>query len=164
MNVQLVLKKVCTEEEWNQFKEKIWYDFKKDNNFTELKETELLNNRVATLQLVDPYVGRYYSAEWVRKNVLQQTEEDIQEIDGQIQNEQAKAAANAPVDPNTGQPMPIDPRTGQPMPSAPPAGNQQQPGMPQVDPNTGREIDPATGQPVLPSKFEVQSNELEFVQ
>ena len=164
LRVQLVLKKVCTEEEWNQFKEKIWYDFKKDNNFTELKETELLNNRVATLQLVDPYVGRYYSAEWVRKNVLQQTEEDIQEIDGQIQNEQAKAAANAPVDPNTGQPMPIDPRTGQPMPSAPPAGNQQQPGMPQVDPNTGREIDPATGQPLLPSKFEVQSNELEFVQ
>ena len=164
LRVQLVLKKVCTEEEWNQFKEKIWYDFKKDNNFTELKETELLNNRVAALQLVDPYVGRYYSAEWVRKNVLQQTEEDIQEIDGQIQNEQAKAAANAPVDPNTGQPMPIDPRTGQPMPSAPPAGNQQQPGMPQVDPNTGREIDPATGQPLLPSKFEVQSNELEFVQ
>lgn len=164
LRVQLVLKKVCTEEEWRHFKEKIWYDFKKDNNFTELKETELLNNRIATLQLVDPYVGRYYSAEWVRKHVLQQTEEDIQEIDGQIQNEQAKAAANAPVDPNTGQPMPIDPKTGQPMPSAPPAGNQQQPGMPQVDPNTGREIDPATGQPLLPSKFEVQPNELEFVQ
>lgn len=164
LRVQLVLKKVCTEEEWSHFKEKIWYDFKKDNNFTELKETELLNNRIATLQLVDPYVGRYYSAEWVRKHVLQQTEEDIQEIDGQIQNEQAQAAANAPVDPNTGQPMPIDPRTGQPMPSAPLAGNNQQPGMPQVDPNTGREIDPATGQPLLPSKFEVQSNELEFVQ
>ena len=164
LRVQLVLKKVCTEEEWRHFKEKIWYDFKKDNNFTELKETELLNNRIATLQLVDPYVGRYYSAEWVRKHVLQQTEEDIQEIDGQIQNEQAKAAANAPVDPNTGQPMPIDPKTGQPMPSAPPASNQQQPGMPQVDPNTGREIDPATGQPLLPSKFEVQPNELEFVQ
>ena len=156
LRVQLVLKKVCTEEEWRHFKEKIWYDFKKDNNFTELKETELLNNRIATLQLVDPYVGRYYSAEWVRKHVLQQTEKDIQEIDGQIQNEQAKVAADAPVDPNTGQPMPIDPRTGQPMPSAPPAGNNQQPGMPQVD--------PATGQPLLPSKFEVQSNELEFVQ
>ena len=163
LRVQLVLKKVCTEEEWNQFKEKIWYDFKKDNNFAELKETELLNNRIATLQLVDPYVGRYYSAEWVKKHVLQHTEEDIQEIDGQIQNEQAQAQANAPVDPNTGQPMPIDPKTGQPMPSAPGA-----PGAPgasaQVDPNTGREIDPATGQPVLPSKFEVQSNELEFVQ
>jgi hypothetical protein len=156
LRVQLVLKKVCTEEEWGHFKEKIWYDFKKDNNFTELKETELLNNRIATLQLVDPYVGRYYSAEWVRKHILQQTEEDIQEIDGQIQNEQTQAQANAPVDPNTGQPMSIDPRTGQPMPSAPPAGNNQQPGMPQVD--------PATGQPLLPSKFEVQSNELEFVQ
>ena len=162
LRVQLVLKKVCTEEEWNQFKEKIWYDYKKDNNFTELKETELLNNRIATLQLVDPYVGRYYSAEWVKKHVLQHTEEDIQEISDQIQNEQASAQANAPVDPNTGQPMPIDPKTGQPMPSAPAA-----PGAPAaaaVDPNTGRDIDPATGQPVLPSKFEVQSNELEFVQ
>jgi len=156
LRVQLVLKKVCTEEEWNQFKEKIWYDYKKDNNFTELKETELLNNRIATLQLVDPYVGRYYSAEWVKKHVLQHTEEDIQEINDQIQNEQASAQANAPVDPNTGQPMPIDPKTGQPMPSAPAAGA--------ADPNTGRDIDPATGQPVLQSKFEVQSNELEFVQ
>jgi len=156
LRVQLVLKKVCTEEEWNQFKEKIWYDYKKDNNFTELKETELLNNRIATLQLVDPYVGRYYSAEWVKKHVLQHTEEDIQEISDQIQNEQASAQANAPVDPNTGQPMPIDPKTGQPMPSASAAGV--------ADPNTGRDIDPATGQPVLPSKFEVQSNELEFVQ
>jgi hypothetical protein len=58
--------------------------------------------------------------------------------------------------------MSIDPKTGQPMPSAPAA-----PGAPAaaaVDPNTGREIDPATGQPVLPSKFEVQSYELEFVQ
>ena len=160
LRVQLVLKKVCTEEEWNQFKEKIWYDFKKDNNFAELKETELLNNRIATLQLVDPYVGRYYSAEWVKKHVLQHTEEDIQEIDGQIQNEQASAQANAPVDPNTGQPMPIDPKTGQPMPSAPGAPGASA----QVDPNTGREIDPATGQPVLTSKFEVQPNELEFVQ
>mgnify|MGYP003348220545 CR=1 FL=1 len=69
-------------------KEKIHYDFMKDNNFTELKETELLTNRLGTLQLLDPYVGRYYSMEWARKNVLQQTEEDIQEIDQQIANEQ----------------------------------------------------------------------------
>lgn len=159
LRVQLVLKKVCTEEEWSNFKEKIWYDFKKDNNFTELKETELLNNRLATLQILDPYVGRYYSMEWARKNVLKQTEEDIQEINQQIQNEQAQAQANAPVDPATGQPMPIDPKTGQPMPSnAPPAP---------VDPATGQpvQIDPATGQPIpqLPSKFEVQANELELV-
>jgi hypothetical protein len=162
LRVQLVLKKVCTEEEWKNFKEKIWYDFKKDNNFTELKETELLNNRLATLQILDPYVGRYYSMEWARKNVLKQTEEDILEIDQQIQNEQAQARANAPVDPATGQPMPIDPKTGQPIPST----NTQTP-QPQIDPATGQPmpIDPVTGQPIppLPSKFEVQANELEPV-
>jgi len=157
MRTQLALKKVCTVEEWNVFKEKIWYDFKKDNNFTELKETELLTNRLATLQLLDPYVGRYYSMEWARKNVLQQTEEDIQEIDEQISNEQQQAQANAPVDPNTGQPMPIDPRTGQPIPSQSVTG--QNPQQPMVDPNTGQQLNP-DGTPVQ-SKFEIQPNELE---
>lgn len=159
MRVQLVLKKVCTEEEWKTFKEKIWYDYKKDNNFTELKETELLNNRLATLQLVDPYVGRYYSMEWARKNILQQTEKDIQEIDEQIVNEQKQAQANAPVDPNTGQPMPVDPRTGQPVPSQPVPG--QNPQQPMVDPNTGQQLNP-DGTPVQ-SKFDAQPNELEII-
>jgi hypothetical protein len=159
MRVQLVLKKVCTEEEWKTFKEKIWYDYKKDNNFTELKETELLNNRIATLQLLDPYVGRYYSMEWARKNVLQQTEEDIQEIDEQIASEQQQAKANVPVDPNTGQPMPVDPRTGQPVPSQPVPG--QNPQQPMVDPNTGQQLNP-DGTPVQ-SKFDAQPNELEII-
>ena len=159
MRVQLVLKKVCTEEEWKTFKEKIWYDYKKDNNFTELKETELLNNRIATLQLLDPYVGRYYSREWARKNVLQQTEKDIQEIDEQIASEQQQAKANVPVDPNTGQPMPVDPRTGQPVPSQPVPG--QNPQQPMVDPNTGQQLNP-DGTPVQ-SKFDAQPNELEII-
>jgi hypothetical protein len=159
LRVQLVLKKVCTEEEWKTFKEKIWYDYKKDNNFTELKETELLTNRLATLQLLDPYVGRYYSMEWARKNVLQQTEEDIQEIDEQIVNEQKQAQANAPVDPATGQPMPVDPRTGQPVPSQPAPGQNLQ--QPMVDSNTGQQMnsDGATVQ----SKFDAQPNELEII-
>jgi hypothetical protein len=157
MRTQLALKKVCTVEEWNVFKEKIWYDFKKDNNFTELKETELLTNRLAALQLLDPYVGRYYSMEWARKNILQQTEEDIQEIDEQISNEQQQAQENAPVDPNTGKPMPIDPKTSQPIPSQPVAG--QNPQQPMVDPNTGQQLNP-DGTPVQ-SKFEIQPNELE---
>ena len=159
LRVQLVLKKVCSEEEWKVFREKIWYDYKKDNNFTELKETELLTNRLSTLQLLDPYVGRYYSMEWARKNVLQQTEEDIQEIDQQIANEQQQAQANAPVDPNTGQPMPVDPRTGQPIPSQPVPG--QNPQQPMVDPNTGQQLNP-DGTPVQ-SKFEIQPNELEAI-
>lgn len=92
MRVQLVLKRICTEEEWKEFKEEIYYDFKKDNNFNELKESELMTNRIQLLQFVDPYVGRYYSMEWVRKNVLHQTDDDIAEIDEQIAKEQAAMA------------------------------------------------------------------------
>ncbi len=84
---QLVLKGICTREEWQDFKEDIYYNYKKDNNFTELRDAELLQNRVQTLQVVDPYVGRYYSAEWVRKHILQQTDEEMQEIDEQIKKE-----------------------------------------------------------------------------
>ena len=84
---QLVLKGICTREEWQNFKEQIYYDYVKDNNFTELRDAELLQNRVQTLQVVDPYVGRYFSAEWVRKNILQQTQEEIEAIDEQIKQE-----------------------------------------------------------------------------
>jgi hypothetical protein len=84
---QLVLKGICTKEEWDEFKEQIYYDYVKDNNFTELRDAELLQNRVQTLAVVDPYVGRYFSAQWVRKNILQQTEEDIINIDKQIKKE-----------------------------------------------------------------------------
>lgn len=118
LRVQLVLKKVCTEEEWKTFREDIYYDFKKDNNFDELKESELLMNRIATLQAVDPYVGRYYSMQWVRKNVLMMDDEDIEEIQDQIEEEKA---ANTPVDEN-GNPIPTD-EMGNPLPPAPPAPN-----------------------------------------
>jgi hypothetical protein len=92
LRVQLVLKKVCTEEEWKEFKEDIFYDFKKDNNFDELKEAELLNVRLDTLTKVDPFVGKYYSQLWVRKHILMQSDEDIEEIDGQMQQENAIVA------------------------------------------------------------------------
>ena len=118
LKLQLVLKKICTEEEWKEFKENIWYDFKKDNNFTELKEAELLQNRITTLQLVDPYVGRYYSMAWVRKNVLQMDDDEIEEILQQIEEEKA---ANTPVD-EQGNPIPTD-EMGNPLPPQPPQPN-----------------------------------------
>ena len=92
LRVQLVLKKVCTEEEWREFKEDIFYDFKKDNNFDELKEAELLSTRLDVLTKLDPFVGKYYSIEWVRKNVLQQSDEDMEEINGQMEQENAVMA------------------------------------------------------------------------
>ena len=85
---QCVLKGICTREEWDQFKEDIYYDYVKDNNFTELRDAELLQSRIQTLTTVDPYVGRYYSAEWVRRNILQQTKEEIELIDQQIKQEE----------------------------------------------------------------------------
>lgn len=86
---QLVLKKICTDDEWREFKEDIWYDFKKDNNFDELKEAELMNMRLDVLQKVDPFVGKYYSVMWVRKNILQQTDDDIEEINAQMEQDNA---------------------------------------------------------------------------
>ena len=87
LRVQLVLKKVCTEEEWREFKEDIFYDFKKDNNFDELKEAELLSMRLDMIAKLDPFIGKYYSLEWAKKNVLMQTDEDIEEINAQMQQE-----------------------------------------------------------------------------
>jgi hypothetical protein len=118
LRLQLVLKKICTEEEWREFKENVWYDFKKDNNFTELKEAELLQNRLAVLQVVDPYVGRYYSMEWVRRNVLMMDDEEIEEMVQQIEEEKA---ANTPVDEN-GNPLPTD-EMGNPLPPPAPTPN-----------------------------------------
>jgi hypothetical protein len=86
---QLSLKGVCTLEEWQDFKQSVHYDFLKDNNFAELKEAELLQNRVALLNVVDPYVGNYFSKAWVRKNVLNLTEDDIKLMDEQMAEEAA---------------------------------------------------------------------------
>lgn len=151
LRVQLTLKKVCTEEEWDEFKEDIWYDFKKDNNFDELKEAELLTNRLSLLQVVDPFVGRYYSKEWVRKKVLQFTDEEIEEIDQQMQDEAENAQ---PAVDSAGNP--IDPVTGQPL--IPDAGAAQAGAAP-TDPNAM----PEEPLPELPPKFELRSGEVEFL-
>ena len=164
LRIQLVLKRVCTEEEWKEFKEQIWYDYRKDNNFTELKESELITNRVLLLQYVDPYVGRYYSKEWVRKNILKQTDEDIEEIDEQISQEAQDAAPTMDAMGN-----PIDPATGQPMQGALGAipgvgGNQVLPPAAQANMQQPQQNQQAMEeQAPLPSKFEVQPNELEIL-
>ena len=89
MRVQCVLKGICTVEEWNEFKEHIYYDFIKDNNFTELKDAELMKERLALLQEVDPYTGRYFSQAWIQRNVLRLNDEDIKEMQAEIDEEKA---------------------------------------------------------------------------
>lgn len=89
LRVQCVLKGICTSDEFEEFKENIHYDFIKDNNFAELKEAELVRERLSLLGSVDPYVGRYYSMEWIQRNVLRMTDEDIELMREQIDAEKA---------------------------------------------------------------------------
>jgi len=89
LRVQCVLKGICTDDEFNDFKEHIYYDFIKDNNFAELKEAELVRERLSLLGSVDPYVGRYYSMEWIQRNVLRLSEDDMKLMRKQIDKEKA---------------------------------------------------------------------------
>ena len=87
LKTHLVLKEIVTGEEFDKFKDFIQYEFATDNHFTELKEAEILRERLDTLGTISEYVGKYYSNDYVRKYVLRQTEEDIKIIDQQIQDE-----------------------------------------------------------------------------
>ena len=87
LRVQCVLKGICTNEEWSLFKENIHYDFIKDNNFSELKEAELMTNRLQLLGSVDPYTGRYFSQAWIQRNVLRLNDDDIKRMQEEIEKE-----------------------------------------------------------------------------
>lgn len=88
MKRQLALKGIASYEEWDQLKEFIYYDFLEDNNFSEMKESELLTTRITLLNMMIPYIGTYYSMSYVKKNVLHLTEEEQQEIDKEMEEEQ----------------------------------------------------------------------------
>jgi hypothetical protein len=113
LRTQLLLKNIITPEDWEVMREHIQYDFLYDNHFTELKETELQNERLALLGATEPYIGKYYSQDWVRRKVLRQTDEEIDEQDALIEQEIADGVIPDPAD------MMLDPEgTGgmRPMP------------------------------------------------
>jgi len=87
LKTQLILKGIMTLEEWDEMKEHIQFDFIADNYFTELKEIEIRNERMNQVNTMDPYVGKYFSVEYMRRQVLKQTETEIKEIDEQIESE-----------------------------------------------------------------------------
>ena len=87
LKTQLILKNIVTPEDWEILSDHIQYDFVYDNHFAELKETELLNERLGVVAAIDPYIGKYFSLEYVRRNILKQKDEEIIEIDKQMQNE-----------------------------------------------------------------------------
>jgi len=110
LKTQLILKNIVTPEDWEDLSEHIQYDFIYDNQFAELKETEMMNERLGTLATIEPYIGRFYSQEWVRKNVLRQTDGEIIEQDEQIEKEIKDGIIPDPaaMDPITGEPLPAE--------------------------------------------------------
>ena len=128
LRTQLILKNIVTPEDWDRMEDHIQYDFIYDNQFAELKETELMEGRLNQLAVIEPYIGKYYSTEYVRKRVLRQTDMEIEEIDTQIEDEIQKGIIP---DPST-----LDPITGEPLPQeggGDPMGIGEQPMDPDVE-------------------------------
>jgi len=140
LKTQLLLKNIITPEDWEVMSEHIQYDFLYDNHFSELKDAELMNERLTLAQTAEPYIGKYFSQDYVRRHILRQTDVEILEQDALIKKEIKDGIIP---DPAT-----IDPATGQPLDSA--AGMDL--GKPQMEP----EIDgSATEAPELPKGGEI---------
>ena len=117
LRTQLILKNIVTPEDWDIMEDHIQYDFLYDNQFAELKESELMEGRINMLTQIEPYIGKYYSNDYVRRRVLRQTDSEIVEIDEQIEEEIQQGIIPDPsmVDPVTGEPLPPDGGMGDPM-------------------------------------------------
>jgi hypothetical protein len=89
MEKQCVLKGVCTKDEWNEIKQYLVLDYQEDNHFAEIKDSQILSGRLEAAAAIMPYIGKYYSNDFVRKHVLKQTDEEIAEIDAQIAQEKS---------------------------------------------------------------------------
>jgi len=140
LKTQLILKNIITPEDWEIMSEHIQYDFLYDNHFSELKEAELLNERLTLAQTAEPYIGKYYSQDYVRRKILRQTDMEIIEQDKLIEKEIKDGVIP---DPN----QPVDPETGMPLDTA-----SMDLGKPQMEP----EIDgSATEAPELPKGGEI---------
>ena len=108
LKTQLILKNIITPEDWELMNEHIQYDFLYDNHFAELKDSELMTDRLNMLSMAEPYIGKYYSQDYVRRNILRQTDQEIVEQDKLIKKEIKDGIIpdpSIPVDPNTGMPI-----------------------------------------------------------
>jgi hypothetical protein len=108
LRTQLILKNIITPKDWDLMEEHIQYDFLYDNHFAELKDAELLNERLNMVQVAEPYVGRYFSQDYLRRKILRQTDEEIIEQDKIMKKEIENGIIpdpNQPIDPNTGMPL-----------------------------------------------------------
>ena len=107
LRTQLILKNIVSPEDWEKLSDHIQYDFLYDNQFAELKESEMLTERLNILATIEPFIGKYYSNEYVRRKVLRQTDAEMIEIDEQIEEEIANGIIPDPnaIDPITGEPL-----------------------------------------------------------
>ena len=125
LEIQLVLKGVLSRSDWEQMRNTIHYDFKEDNYFSELKNTEIMTERLRLAGEIDPLVGKYYSMKWVRENVLRMSEDDIKQVDQEIDAERKE------MDDEGGLGGPVDYKAGQP--DQPPQQDQQEKFVPQAN-------------------------------
>jgi len=114
LKTQLILKNIVTPEDWETMEDHIQYDFLYDNQFAELKESEMMESRLGQLATIEPWVGKYYSTEYIRKRILRQSDQEIEEIDMQIEDEIQKGILPDPsqLDPITGEPLPQEGEMG----------------------------------------------------
>jgi len=110
LETQLLLKGVCTRKEWEQMREEISYDFQSDAHFTELKNVEIMKERLSILSDIDNYVGKYFSVAHIRKNILQQSEDDIKQMNEEMEEEAAEAEDNPVEEPIASPPPPPPPQ------------------------------------------------------
>ena len=129
LRTQLILKNIITPEDWEMMEEHIQYDFLYDNHFAELKETELLSERLTMVQTAEPYVGKYFSQDYLRRKVLRQTDQEIIEQDLLIKKEIENGIIPDPAE------MTVDPATGEPIPGL--AEPQMDLGKPTMEPEVG---------------------------
>ena len=104
LKTQMILKGIITDEDWKSIKEYIIYDFQDDNHFQELKDMEILKERIEALNNVNEFVGTYYSVEYVRRYILQQSDTEIAEIDKQIEDEKKKGVMGPEAGAEPGEP------------------------------------------------------------
>jgi hypothetical protein len=124
LKTQLILKNIITPEDWAIMNEHIQYDFLYDNHFAELKDSELLNERLSMVQVAEPYVGKYFSQDYVRRKILRQTDVEIVEEDAKIKKEIKNGIIPDPS-------IPVDPQTGMPMDQT----SQMNLGQPVIEPD-----------------------------
>ena len=87
LKTQLILKNIVSLEDWDVLSDHIQFDYVYDNHFSDLKKNELMNDKLGVVAAMDPYLGRYFSAEYVRKEILGQTDSEIKEINAQMKKE-----------------------------------------------------------------------------